>query len=161
MTDDKAIYRVSRAFEDQLRQIHSEPIYEATERHGITEWAAEIRLPPTYKYRAYVSLAMWDATEFTTALSSAAALVDDSGAKVVRNFEGDELPNDGAYDELANAAAHLLHDAITAAVAGPNAFEGRSVAGLYEFASTARRERHDPLRFKFPRFHLRGGGKTF
>ncbi|HEY1840167.1 MAG TPA: hypothetical protein VGG53_08060 [Mycobacterium sp.] len=156
MTDDKAIYRVSRVFNDLLKQLHSDPIYEATERHGVIEWAAEIRTPFKASYQTYISLAMWDASAFTTALSSAAALVSDSGSKVVRNFQSDELSNDGAYEELESTAEHLLREAVSAALAGPSAFEGQDSVALYEFASTARRERHDPTPTRFPWIHFRG-----
>jgi hypothetical protein len=161
MTDDKAIYWVSRAFNDALKEVHCDPIYEATERHGVIEWAAEVRTAPKAGYRAYISLAIWDATEFTTALSSAAALVADSGSKVVRNFESDELPNDGGYEELERTAEHLLQSAIAAAVAGPSAFERQEPVGLYEFASTARREHREPFKVRFPRIHFWGGEKPF
>jgi hypothetical protein len=104
---------------------------------------------------------MWDATEFTTALSSAAALVADSGSKVVRNFEDGELPNDGGYEELERTAEHLLRVAASAALTGPSAFEGQDAVGLYEFAAHSRRERHDPSKIRFPRLHTFWGSKPF
>jgi hypothetical protein len=160
MTDDKAIYWVSRVFADLVRQAHSHPLYEATERHGVTEWAAEV-FRPKADYRAFISLAMWDATEFTTALSSSAALVDESGTKVVRNFEGDELPNDGGFEELASTAERLLQTAMAAALTGPTAFEGQGTVGLYAFASADRHEsQKHPLGRWLPRNVIFWGKST-
>jgi hypothetical protein len=56
--DDKAIYVASQQFNDVLARLDAVLIYQATDRHGLFEWAAKVELDNGWD--SYVSLGIWE-----------------------------------------------------------------------------------------------------
>jgi hypothetical protein len=56
--DDKAIYVASQQFSDALARLDAVLIYQATDRHGLFEWAAQVDLDSGWD--TYLSLGIWE-----------------------------------------------------------------------------------------------------
>jgi uncharacterized protein len=114
--DDKAVYSVSRAFTKTIEGHveHARLLYGPTERHGVTEWAAQIG-QGEHGAKRYVSMAIWEISPHSLlGMRSSVALTGPKGEKYVTDFAG-QASIDHGYDELIRSAEHLLEQAISAA----------------------------------------------
>ena len=133
MNDDKAVYYVSRAFREAVEQRSDvSPLYGPTDRHGITEWAAELQRH--HRWSTFVSLAVWEIEPFSMLGVQASVALVVGGAKAVTDFAADVSVGHG-YDDLVATVDKLLSRALKVADAEPTAVEIASDDAVYAFAA--------------------------
>jgi hypothetical protein len=133
MNDHKVVYYVSRAFRKAVEQRSDvSPLYEATDRHGITEWAAELQRHP--RWSTFISLAVWEIEPFAMLGVQASVALVVGGAKAVTDFAADVSVSHG-YDDLVATVYGLLSRALKVPDAEPTAVEIASDDAVYAFAA--------------------------
>jgi hypothetical protein len=134
MNDDKVIHVLSRVFEEVVAKSNGRTLYEATDRHGLLEWAAQVFLPGPTGYDTVVNLALWDSSPDEIALSSSVARITTAGDKAVQDFVRRVALADG-YDAITQAASQLLDSAIMFARQNPQPLVPVGAGPLFDFAS--------------------------
>jgi hypothetical protein len=114
--DEKAVIIVSKAFHELVHAKQDAVVlYGATERHGVIEWAAEIRGDLFKWEERYVSIAVWEARPNSAlGLRSTATVVDTvKDQKIIAEFPA-EVSIEYGYDEWFRAVQEHLEQALMA-----------------------------------------------
>ena len=128
MRNDIDVHWVSSLFNSHVKP-RGIPLYEATERHGVLEWAARLKEPRD----TYLTLSMWDVSPGVVGLQSSVAIVL-AGEKYVRDFTEEVSIADESLD-YEKPVEMLLLKALAAANADPARFAPYKIPDLYAFAA--------------------------
>jgi hypothetical protein len=111
--DDKTVYVASQQFSALVERMDAIPIYQATDRHGLLEWAAQLKQPQGWD--TYLTLGMWEVDQPETIGVQASVAQVRAGGKYVRGFSDHVSIEHDAYVTLEQAVNDLLDEAVEAA----------------------------------------------
>jgi len=112
--DDKTVYAASEQFSEVVDRLGASPIYQATDRHGLLEWAAQLK--PKHGIVTYLTLGMWELAEpEKLGLRASVAQLGGAMGKTVRDFPAEVSVEHDLYSVTKHAVGELLEQAIEVA----------------------------------------------
>jgi hypothetical protein len=112
--DNKTVYVASQQFDALLARVGATAIYQATDRHGLLEWAALLK-SPTHGWDTYLTLGIWEPADPNTIGVRASAAQLQAEGKFVRDFSELVSVLNDPYATLEHAISNLLNQAAEAA----------------------------------------------
>jgi hypothetical protein len=111
--DEKVAYVASEQFNAIIERGNGVPIYQATERHGLLEWAAKLNRLDDWD--TYLTLGVWDTAEpETIGIRASVAQLHENRGKFVRDFSELVAIHHDPYATLDRAVSQLLSRALEA-----------------------------------------------
>lgn len=119
---------VSSLFDAFAMEANAHILYEATDRHGVTEWAAQLKQDST---ETYVTLSMWDVKDHVVGVQVSIGVASE-GRKFVQDLPA-QVSIKRDYDDLEQVVRDLLGSSRKIDFS-----KGREVPQLYEYARSPR-----------------------
>ena len=112
--DNKTVYVASQQFGALIDRVGATPIYQATDRHGLLEWAALLKAP-AHGWDTYLTLGIWEPADSDMVGVRASAAQLQAEGKFVRDFSELVSVLDNPYATLEHSINNLLNQAFEAA----------------------------------------------